>query len=82
MTTTAVSPAAQTPSIDVFISESTTIAPLWTSSGHSLSGPSAVLKPSWSSTASHSTSTTSSSFSEWNSVTFSMCPFPVTSFTW
>ena len=66
------SPQAQTPSIDVFMSGSTTSAPLCTSSGHSFSGPSAVLKPSWSSTASHGTSTTSDSSSELNSVTCSM----------
>src|SRR5207253_2805920 len=58
------------------------IESLSTSSGQSLSGPSAVLKPSWSSTASQSSSTTSESSSEWNSVIRSIRPFPLTSRIW
>ena len=76
------SPAAHTPSIEVRITESTLIAPFSISSGHSLSGPSAVLKPSCSSTASTGTSTTFPWSSEWKSVTRSMKPFPWTSLIW
>ena len=76
------SPHAHTPSRLVFITGSTTIAPLEISKPHSLSGPSAVLNPSWSRIASHSSSTSSASSSEWKSTTRSTGPLPVTSLIW
>ena len=76
------SPHAQTPSREVRITGSTTIAPLEISNPQSFSGPSAVLKPSWSRIASQGTATWSASSSEWKSVTCSTAPFPSTALIW